>query len=150
MIHVIMRLLGLARVNEAEYALSGVFASDPSVVEAVLMIRATPLSGIITRVVWQDLGARWQIDVQERNLKKRKEPVIQRAQAIPEGLFREVMSKVRQWAGKGKPKSGMIMDGAYYSLAWGTPGDINSLHVHVPTPDGDARSAIAYLEERML
>jgi hypothetical protein len=143
-----MRLLG--RVNETERAFVKVFASDPSTIEAVLMIRATPLSGIITRVVWQDLGARWQIEVQERNLKKRQEPPMQRTRPVSEALFREVMSKVQEWAAKGKPKSGMIRDGAYYSVAWGRPGEIHTLHVHVPRADSDSMSAIAYLEERML
>ena len=149
MIRALMRLF-LGRVSETERALSKVFASDPSIIEAVLMIRTTPLSGIKTRVVWRNFRTHWEIEVEKRNLKKRQEPVKQRVQAVPEVLFQEVMAKVRQWAAKGKPKSGMITDGAYYSVAWGTPEDIRALHVHVPTRDREATDAISYLEARMV
>ncbi len=44
----------------------------------------------------------------------------------------------------------MISDGAFYSVAWGKPGEVYALHVHVPTPDEETLGAIAYLEERML
>ncbi len=81
-----MRLMG--RRNEAERVLTAMFASDPGVVEAVLMIRATPLSGLETQVVWRSFGTHWQIDVQERNLKKRQVPVAHRSKVVSGVLFR--------------------------------------------------------------
>lgn len=123
------------RVGKGERVLTEVFASDPAVLEAVVMIRSSPLPGFNTRVVWQSFGTHWQIEVQERNLKKRQEPPSQRTRPVSEALFREVMSKAREWAAKGKPKSGMITDGANYSVAWGTPGR-NSLALRCSAQGG--------------
>ena len=43
------------RVGKGERVLTEVFASDPAVLEAVVMIRSSPLPGFNTRVVWAEL-----------------------------------------------------------------------------------------------
>ena len=60
----------LPKFTHGAVVLTEVFASDPTVLEAVVMIRSSPLPGVYTRVVWRSFGTHWQIEVETRRMRR--------------------------------------------------------------------------------